>query len=125
MTFITRSVRGRRYKTKHEKSSCLCNIQATRPRGFTLVLVPVHVYKTLILCYTCIYYIQLVQIIISSYSFFQPSSTAQIWLDELRCLGSESRLIDCPANTIGIHDCEHSEDVTLVCSTGKKQMSTC
>ncbi len=63
----------------------------------------------------------IVVIIITSYSFSQASSATRTWLDELRCRGTESRLIDCPANTIGDEDCSHLEDVALVCSAGKSQ----
>ncbi len=48
------------------------------------------------------------------------------WLDELRCLGTESKLIDCPANAIGVEDCTHTQDVAVVCSstvTGKSCQS--
>lgn len=38
-----------------------------------------------------------------------------IHLDEVSCAGTESRLIDCPANAIGSHDCIHSEDVYVRC----------
>ena len=31
------------------------------------------------------------------------------------CLGSESRLVDCPSNGIGIHNCVHSEDASVRC----------
>ncbi len=60
-------------------------------------------------------------LIISSYSFSQASLFTPTWLDELRCLGTERRLVDCPANTIGDEDCTHSEDVALICTTGKSQ----
>lgn len=40
-----------------------------------------------------------------------------ILLDQVNCTGSESRLIDCSRNVIGDHDCSHSEDVGLFCSS--------
>jgi deleted-in-malignant-brain-tumors protein 1 len=40
----------------------------------------------------------------------------QIWLDEVRCTGTETRLIDCPANALGLHDCVHSEDAGVRCA---------
>ncbi len=54
-------------------------------------------------------------IITPIYSFSASSSTPT-WLDELRCLGNESRLIDCPANSIGVEDCDHFEDIALMCT---------
>ncbi|XP_064388467.1 scavenger receptor cysteine-rich type 1 protein M160-like [Halichondria panicea] len=48
--------------------------------------------------------------------FSSASSTTRTWLDELRCLGTESRLTDCLANPIGYEDCVHSEDVALICT---------
>ena len=39
----------------------------------------------------------------------------QIWLDEVQCAGTESRLIDCPASPLGQHDCSHSEDAGVFC----------
>ena len=68
--------------------------------------------------------------IITSYSFSRASSSTRTWLDELRC-STESRLIDCPANTIGVADCTHLQDVALICtasteSTASKNLnSTC
>ncbi len=57
-----------------------------------------------------------VNMIISSYSFSQASSTTRKWLDNLRCRGTERRLINCPANPIGVDDCTHSQDVALICT---------
>ena len=38
-----------------------------------------------------------------------------IYLDNLNCYGSESRLIDCYHSGIGIHNCDHSDDASLRC----------
>ena len=67
-----------------------------------------------------IIYIQLVYRIISPYSFSRPSSFTRIWLDNLRCSGFESRLINCPANAIGDQDCTHFEDIALSCTGSSK-----
>ena len=40
----------------------------------------------------------------------------RIWLDEVMCTGSETRLIDCPANPLGQHDCTHREDAGVRCT---------
>ena len=62
--------------------------------------------------------------IITSYSFSEASSFTQTWLDKLRCRGTESRLINCPANTIGVEDCTHSEDVALSCAASTASKSS-
>ena len=41
-----------------------------------------------------------------------------IWLDEVGCVGTESRLADCSANAIGDHNCGHSEDAGVRCLSG-------
>ena len=46
--------------------------------------------------------------------FGQGSGT--IVLDNVQCAGTETRLIDCPANPIGIHNCAHSEDAGVTCT---------
>ena len=43
------------------------------------------------------------------------NGAGQIWLDNVRCVGTETRLIDCPANPIGTHNCVHGEDAGVRC----------
>ena len=47
--------------------------------------------------------------------FGSGSSSQRIWLDDVACSGSESRLIDCSHAGIGNENCAHSEDVGIVC----------
>lgn len=46
---------------------------------------------------------------------FVNSNTGIIWLDQVTCAGTERRLIDCPANPIGLHDCSNFEDAGVRC----------
>ncbi|KFW10597.1 Deleted in malignant brain tumors 1 protein, partial [Eurypyga helias] len=39
-----------------------------------------------------------------------------IWLDDVRCVGTEAALSECRAKVWGIHGCEHREDASVVCS---------
>ena len=51
-------------------------------------------------------------------SFNVPAGTGQIWLDNVSCRGTETRLIDCPANPLGTHNCGHVEDAGVRCRGG-------
>ncbi|XP_043756116.1 soluble scavenger receptor cysteine-rich domain-containing protein SSC5D isoform X3 [Cervus elaphus] len=54
----------------------------------------------------------------------QPDPTAgrfgwgagPIWLDDVRCAGTEAALADCPAAPWGKHNCAHNEDVGVTCA---------
>jgi deleted-in-malignant-brain-tumors protein 1 len=39
-----------------------------------------------------------------------------ITLDNVACVGTETRLIDCPANALGVHNCAHREDSGVICT---------
>ena len=43
--------------------------------------------------------------------------TGNIWLDNMECTGTESRLIDCPHDP-NTDDCNHFEDAGVTCVTG-------
>ena len=51
--------------------------------------------------------------------FDSGASSQRIWLDDVACSGSESRLSACRHAGIGNENCAHSEDVGIVCSNGK------
>ena len=43
------------------------------------------------------------------------NGSGSILLDELRCAGSESSLLECGHEPVGVHDCSHSEDAGVRC----------
>ena len=43
-------------------------------------------------------------------------SFGQMWLDDVQCVGNESRLIDCPARPLGQHSCFYYEVTGVSCS---------
>ena len=47
-----------------------------------------------------------------------PDGSGRIWLDNVECTGSETRLVDCRANPLGTHNCGHSEDAGVMCAEG-------
>ena len=52
----------------------------------------------------------------ASYAAEFGRGSGPIFLDDIRCNGTESRLINCANVGVGVHNCEHSEDAGAVCA---------
>ncbi len=59
-------------------------------------------------------------------TFGAGAENATIWLDELRCGGSESHVALCEHEGWGVHNCNHMEDLAVTCTndTGQYARST-
>ena len=53
--------------------------------------------------------------VITGVFFGGGASFQSIHLDALRCTGTEPNLLNCTHNGIGEHDCQHTEDVGIIC----------
>ena len=56
--------------------------------------------------------------ILSRGSYPFGADSAPIWLDNVVCTGTEQSLFDCPANDVGVSNCDHDEDIGVQCTGG-------
>ena len=48
---------------------------------------------------------------------FFGQGTGRIFMDELNCNGNETSIMDCPYNSWGRHNCYHTQDAGVECSS--------
>ena len=58
-------------------------------------------------------------------AFFGGSPSRPIHLDNVRCSGSETSLLSCAANPVGVNNCDHSEDAGVKCNGMLYSVVTC
>ena len=68
-----------------------------------------------LLCYVLAMILILVSGAIATVRASFGAGIGEIWLDNVNCAGTEPRLLNCPANPIGNHNCGHFEDAGVRC----------
>ena len=53
--------------------------------------------------------------IVTGVFFGGGGSFTPIHLDDVQCIGNESSLLNCTHGGIGEHDCDHQQDVGIIC----------
>ena len=60
-----------------------------------------------------------------SFSFGSRSSSQEIWLTNADCSESDSRIVDCSHDGIGVENCVHSEDIMIECASDTSSKCLC
>ena len=60
-------------------------------------------------------YVSGARAIVDLFSGLYQPGVGPIYLDEVRCTGSEQMLVNCSASGVGQHNCVHNEDAGVRC----------
>ncbi|XP_078597484.1 uncharacterized protein LOC144873741 isoform X2 [Branchiostoma floridae x Branchiostoma japonicum] len=55
---------------------------------------------------------------------FGPGS-GPVWLSDVSCTGNESIILECPQSKFGDNDCDHDDDVGVICDVSECNSSPC
>ena len=47
---------------------------------------------------------------------YYGEGSGYIWLDDVNCSSSETNILSCPHNGLGMHNCDHYEDAGVRCT---------
>ena len=48
------------------------------------------------------------------------AGSGQIWLDDVRCSGSETSIVNCRHEGWGVENCGHQEDASVICRSAPR-----